>query len=386
MRWLQQSGEGSAGATPLARASVPDLCQAAAVRPANEPGRPRDGERRTIAAVVVNYNYARFLKDAVDSVLAQDDPFDEVIVVDDGSTDDSLAVLADYAGRALVVAKPNGGQLSAVLAGCDRAAADYVYVLDADDTVSPRMVARVRPLLSREPVKVQFQLEGVDIERRPLMSQFPSFPSGYGAAEMRSDNRTIGFYICPPTSGNVYRRAFVTGLPRDRVRRDEFIDGPATLAAPYIGEIISIPEPLASYRVHGKNHSRWDKPAVDLLDFEIAWFERRWRDVRELLGDPEIGPLDGDALYVRERRLMLAAMGAAPGRVASAARFCGQLTKTHLPAAQKLLLAVWAVLLTVPSRELSRRLIAGRRSPVNRSRAFKRLLNAVLGRPRAAAA
>lgn len=368
--------EGAAGADPW---------HTAAVQPNDQRKAARRGERRSIAAVIVNYNYGRFLGDAVESVLAQTDPFDEIIVVDDGSTDDSLNVLAAFEGRVDVLAKPNGGQLSAVLAGCDRATSDYVYVLDADDYVSPAMVARVRPLLGDDPVKVQFQLEGVDIDRRPLLSLFPSFPAGYSSSAMISDNRTIGFYICPPTSGNVFRRAFIAGLPREEVRRDEFIDGPATLAAPYKGEIISISEPLACYRVHGKNHSRWDKPAADLLNFEIEWFERRWRDVRALLGRPDLGPVDGRALYVRERRLMLAALGASGGRASAAAAYCVQLTRTNLPAMQKVLLAGWAVLLTLPSRELSRRLVAGRRSPVNRSRAFKRVLNAVLRRPRPAA-
>jgi hypothetical protein len=344
------------------------------------------GGRCTIGAVIVNYNYAAFVKQAVESALAQEDPFDEVIVVDDGSTDESLNVLAPFAGHAVIISKPNGGQLSAVLTGIDRCSCDYVYVLDADDYASPQLVARVRPVLAGRPVKVQFQLEGVDIDRRPLLSQFPSFPARYSSAAMRSDNRTIGFYICPPTSGNVYSRRFVMGFSGQHVRRDEFIDGPTTLAAPYMGDIVSIPEPLAFYRVHGKNHSQWDKPAADLLNFEIQWFERRWSDVREMLGDPELGPVEDRALYVRERRLMLAALGAASGRLPNAARFCVQLTRTRLPIAQKVLLAGWAMLLTIPSRRLSRRLIAGRRSPVNRSRAVKRVLKVLLRRPRAAAA
>ena len=71
----------------------------------------------TIAAVIPNYNYARFLPYALDSVLAQTSPFDEIIVVDDGSIDNSLEVLARYDGRIKVISIPNGGQLGAVRAG-----------------------------------------------------------------------------------------------------------------------------------------------------------------------------------------------------------------------------------------------------------------------------
>lgn len=350
--------------------------------PASAPAAASSSPSPTLAAVIVNYNYGRFVCDAVESVLAQHDRFDEVIVVDDGSTDDSLEVLSRFGTRIDLVAKANGGQLSAVLAGFDRARSDYVYVLDADDYVSPELVAVLRPALASRPIKAQFQLVGVDAEKRPLQSQFPSYPAGYSTAQMRADNAAIGFYICPPTSGNVYRRDLVLRAPANTVRRDEFIDGPLTLAAPYLGEVVSIARPLAYYRVHGKNHSRWDKPGADLLRSEADWFLRRWEDVRAIVGDPSLGPGETTPLYLLERELAVEALENRPIRPRRVVAFWGQLGRTCLPGRQARLLGAWSLLLMVPFSPFRRWLVGVRRSPVNRSGLLKRLLKIVLGRPK----
>jgi glycosyltransferase involved in cell wall biosynthesis len=66
-----------------------------------------------VSVIVNNYNYARFLPDAIDSALRQTYGHVEVIVVDDGSTDESRVVIASYGNRIRAVLKRNGGQGSA---------------------------------------------------------------------------------------------------------------------------------------------------------------------------------------------------------------------------------------------------------------------------------
>src|SRR4051812_15337721 len=99
---------------------------------------------RSIAAVVVNYNYEKYVAAAVQSVLNQTMPFDEVIVVDDGSTDGSLQVLRPFADRVRVIAKQNGGPLSAAWVAVAETTSDYLYVLDADDLADPDLVAELQ--------------------------------------------------------------------------------------------------------------------------------------------------------------------------------------------------------------------------------------------------
>ena len=95
-----------------------------------------------LASVIVNnYNYGRFLPDAIDSALAQTYVPLEVIVVDDGSTDASRDIMSGYLPRIRPVLKPNGGQASALNAGFAASRGDVVLFLDADDILFQSAVA-----------------------------------------------------------------------------------------------------------------------------------------------------------------------------------------------------------------------------------------------------
>jgi len=93
---------------------------------------------KRISVVIPSYNYARFVREAIDSALAQTYPPLEVIVVDDGSTDATPEVLASYGDRIRVIRQRNEGVARARNAGIATARGDYVAFLDADDVWHPR--------------------------------------------------------------------------------------------------------------------------------------------------------------------------------------------------------------------------------------------------------
>ena len=99
--------------------------------------------RPLVSILVNNYNYGRFLREAVDSALGQEYPHAEVIVVDDGSTDESREIIAGYGGRITPVLKENGGQASALNAGFAASRGEIVCFLDSDDVFLPGKVAEV---------------------------------------------------------------------------------------------------------------------------------------------------------------------------------------------------------------------------------------------------
>lgn len=98
-----------------------------------------------VSIVIANYNYARFLGEAIESALAQTHPPLEVIVVDDGSTDDSVAVAKRYPVR--IIEKANEGVARTRNRGAREARGEYVVFLDADDVLAPEFVARCHAAL-----------------------------------------------------------------------------------------------------------------------------------------------------------------------------------------------------------------------------------------------
>lgn len=105
-----------------------------------------------ISVLINNFNYAAYIAESVRSVLSQDYPDLELIVVDDGSSDGSLEVLAGFRDdRLKVIAKTNGGQLSAFNAGFAASTGDIICFLDSDDVYLPGYLAAVAEFFSAHP-------------------------------------------------------------------------------------------------------------------------------------------------------------------------------------------------------------------------------------------
>ena len=104
-----------------------------------------------VSIVVLCHNYARFLPEAIESALAQDYPNLEVLVIDDGSTDDSLAVASRYEGRVKVLTQENQGLARTCNRGAREAAGEHFLFLSADDRLEPTYVSELLAALEREP-------------------------------------------------------------------------------------------------------------------------------------------------------------------------------------------------------------------------------------------
>lgn len=105
-----------------------------------------------ISVVIPTYNCERFIGQAIDSALGQTLPPDEIIVVDDGSTDKTEAVVRAYADGVRYIKKPNSGYPSITRnVGIEAAASDYIAFLDADDVWRPAKLAEQMDVFSRDP-------------------------------------------------------------------------------------------------------------------------------------------------------------------------------------------------------------------------------------------
>jgi glycosyltransferase involved in cell wall biosynthesis len=115
---------------------------------------PHDRENPLVSVVIPAFNAAATLNATLDSVLAQTHPRVEVVVVDDGSTDETPAVLASYGDRLRAVRQRNGGLANARNAGWRLARGDYVAIMDADDVCAPERISVQLRALQRHPEAV----------------------------------------------------------------------------------------------------------------------------------------------------------------------------------------------------------------------------------------
>lgn len=208
-----------------------------------------------ISIVINNFNYARYLPAAIDSALAQDHAPTEVVVVDDGSTDDSREVISRYADRLHPVYKENGGMASALNAGFRASTGEIVIFLDADDYLQPSAASEVALAWTATCAKVQYRLSVVDHEGRYITTDPPPgypLPSG----DMVPALLGTGRYTTPVTTGNAYGRAVLEQVMP--IPEEEFAlcaDGYLNAVCPFYGEVVSLDEELGNYRQHGSN--RW---------------------------------------------------------------------------------------------------------------------------------
>ncbi len=219
--------------------------------------------------VIDNYNYGRYLGAAIESALAQTHSQVRLIVVDDGSTDDSRAVIASYEERLdEVVLQENAGQAAAINAGLARCRGDIVVILDSDDVLLPEAAARFAAVFAADPTltKAQARMEVIDaagtrsgVLKPPAHLPLPQGDLGRAELDYPFDLTWL------PTTANAFRVEALRGLgpiPEDRFRvcADYYLVHLSAL----IGPVISLEEVCSLYRVHGANSYELDAADLDV--------------------------------------------------------------------------------------------------------------------------
>ncbi len=211
-----------------------------------------------ISIIINNYNYARFLPQAIDSALTQTYSRTEVIVVDDGSTDHTRQVIEAYEDRVMALYKKNGGQPSALNLGFSCCQGEIVIFLDADDRLRPEVAQVVADAFRANPgtVKVQYRMEVIDAQGMPNGFYKPA--PGITASSGLIQQETLAFPFdlrWLPTSGNAFSATMlreIMPIPEDEYGQagaDWYLVHMASL----FGPVIFIDRVLACYRVHGAN-------------------------------------------------------------------------------------------------------------------------------------
>ena len=216
-------------------------------------------DRPRVSVLLTSHNYGRYVEAAIDSVLGQGYRDLELIVVDDGSTDDSRQRIRRRAardGRVVLIEQTNQGMAAALNAGFARSRGEVVCLLDADDCFRPDKLERVVDYFAQHPRTgmLQHPLQVVDAAGRPVqvIPFLSRLERGWLAPTVL---RRGGRWSCMPTSALSFRREVARWLlPIDARRYWISADALLFTVGPLLSRVGVIDQPLAEYRVHGRNH------------------------------------------------------------------------------------------------------------------------------------
>jgi glycosyltransferase involved in cell wall biosynthesis len=225
-----------------------------------EPGRT---VQKRVSIVINNYNYGRFIRQAIESALSQTYNNTEVIIVDDGSTDGSADIIQEYADRATVILKQNGGQASAFNVGVSRATGDLILLLDSDDYLLPEAVETCVEQFPEGYSRIFFRLCVVDVDGNRIEGSRVAVPfMDFDGSAIAAVAEGLGFPSIP-TSGNVFdarQLKAILPIPEEEYRMcaDAFVLIQTALRGP----VRSVDRELGAYRVHGSNRYTEKSPRL----------------------------------------------------------------------------------------------------------------------------
>ncbi|MBW8034426.1 MAG: glycosyltransferase [Planctomycetes bacterium] len=217
-----------------------------------------------VSILINNYNYARYLRYCLDSALAQSHPEVEVILYDDGSTDDSVDIAQNYADRIILIANPNYGrepgfnQANAIYQASTRSRGEIICLLDSDDAFKKDKVAEVVKTFQSDPalVLVQHKAEYIDQNDHSLGTITNEvFRSSDPFRVMRFTGRFNRLFY--QTSSLSFRRDYLARLlplPEDGLEKI-WADVRLSREAVCNGKMATLDAPLTFYRQHGTNDS-----------------------------------------------------------------------------------------------------------------------------------
>lgn len=254
-----------------------------------------------VSVIITNYNYGRFVGSAIESVLSQDYENIEIIAVDDGSNDDSRAIIDRYQGRIKPVFKNNGGQASAFNAGVAEATGEILCFLDADDTWKPEKISSIIDKYAEAPWGlVCHDLDLIDDKGEALDQQ--TYCSFYNF-RMESGELFEGLvqnaypWVFSPTSGMSIPAALARRIfPMTEAAWRICADAPLAYAATYLAPVGVIMNTLGGYRIHGGNsifsqtHERMENLRTSGIvnPLKIGYFLQN--HFEELEGDQRLDP------------------------------------------------------------------------------------------------
>jgi glycosyltransferase involved in cell wall biosynthesis len=199
-------------------------------------------EQPLVSVVTPSLNQGRFIRDTIESVLTQSYPRIEYLVVDGGSTDETVDILQSYGGRFAWVSERDDGQTHAINKGWRRARGGILAYLNSDDTYRPGAVARAVDAFAANPDAGAVYGEAYHVdEGGRVIDRYPTEP--FDPARLAKT-----CFICQPTV--FLRREVVERVGYLDESRRYCMDYDLWIRAARVAPFVHVPEYLANTRVH----------------------------------------------------------------------------------------------------------------------------------------
>jgi glycosyltransferase involved in cell wall biosynthesis len=247
-------------------------------------------DRPLVSILVANYNYEKYIAQTIESALAQTYSHFELIVCDDGSTDNSIQVIEACARndeRIRLIRKSNGGHGSALNAAFDESRGEILCLLDSDDLFTPGKVQQVVDCCRENPDSGFLIHRVIRINdkgrRQGVWPMSDALPEGWWGAALLGEGGVLAYL--PPTSGISLRRELAEALfpvPAEKplgICPDQVI----MRLAPFLSPIAAIAAPLAVYRLHRANSYGTPRVTAAFLEREISVCQSLWEAQRAFL-------------------------------------------------------------------------------------------------------
>lgn len=238
-----------------------------------------------ISVVVTAYNIESYIAECLDSLLLQDYPDYEIIVVDDGSSDNTGAISDEYAQKSdkiKVIHQKNGGVSAARNAGLDAASGDYIALVDGDDSVSPKMFSTLLSALKDNDADMcicnytKVWKDGQE-KRKHTDVMKGECAEPHEALKWIERPHSWSYVVVWP---RLYKRHVFDNLrfPQGKIHEDEFLVHKIYLACK---KIVTIKDSLYYYRDNPKSIMRNSPLGISHIDRFEAVYER-FQDYKKL--------------------------------------------------------------------------------------------------------
>ena len=235
------------------------------------------------SVIICAYNYARFLPQCLDSVMSQTRPADEVIVVDDGSTDGTSQVVVRYA-KVNYIRQERGGKASAFNRGIAASQGDVICHLDADDYWLPRKLERSLDILSETGAAVlTHEAYYVDGDGSYLYGSEADIQTDATVRKYSLREILLKCFIYPPSNATVGKLGVINTLCVRREAVSDCLPLPTDLGLAVDGALfftagrssmIYLPEKLSAYRHHGSNSFVSDSRSLKYQRRLFEWLQK----------------------------------------------------------------------------------------------------------------